>query len=329
MNQAWTKEFSDAHLILACEAWDLACEPLPCLVREGESFVFQAHPKHTPNSAVALRITHPGHRTLDALAVELDWMDLVSRNGVRTPDVLLSRTGSRVQAIEADGHTWNACAFSWVPGESIYAERPLWTPQTFERWGWQLGRMQKLALEFGQGVVRPAWDDQDYLVLGPDFEKRLPQFRDASHRVLKAVSTIPRTQESFGLCHRDLHEGNILCTTEAVTCIDFDDMCWHYFAADLAIPLHGSLLLEADNLEEKAARFAKPFFRGFKAESPLPSQALDHIPAFCDLRDLEMVSVMDLWGEPKDSRWYAVPARNIQQGSPLTGLPWRKWFEDA
>lgn len=327
VNAAWTQELRPDHVAHACRAFGLQSDPLPELFREGESFIYAARRPSDPERSVALRITHPDHRSVKELTTELAWMAFVGRNGVRVPEVLLSHAGQTVEVVASEGLRWHASALQWVAGRGVRRGEQGWHAETIERWGWQLGRMQRLALERGADYFRFHWEDPRISVLAEEFVERLPQYAAGAQEMIERVRALPRTPETYGLCHRDLHQGNLLCTPEAVTCIDFDDLCHHYFAADLAIPLYYATVFEEGDPVAHAESFARPFFRGFRAESPLPPQAIGALPDFFSLRDYELVSVLDLWGLSRASRWYTIPAGHLAHGNPLAELPWRTWFE--
>ena len=242
MKPAWSQDCTEDHLRLACEAFGLQSQPLPELFREGESFLYRAQTLSGPALDVALRLTHPEHRTREDLETELRWMEFIARRGVCVPAVHRSEDGQSVEVLTSQDRTWHASALHWAPGQSPRPGQETWNDAMIERWGLQLGRMQRLAVEAGSQFLRFAWDDPRCTVLDEDFVRRMPALAERTSELLTKIKALPRTTQTYGLCHRDLHQGNLLATHDSLTCIDFDDLCQHYFAADLAMPLYYALL---------------------------------------------------------------------------------------
>ncbi|HPF15187.1 MAG: phosphotransferase [Planctomycetes bacterium] len=329
MNQAWRADYRPEHLLQVCSLWDLETEPIPGLFREGECFLFRG--RHGRVS-VAIRLTHPGHRSLEALDSELRWMQRVGAQGVDVPKTQLSRANRRVEAVQADGKTWHASVLEWVAGEGIRPGHPLWTPDRLEHWGAQLGRMQRLAREEANDPARyprHRWNDPEHLHIGPDFWRRFPADQDAAQALVHAIEALGENDATFGLAHGDLFGENVLATEDSFYCIDFDDLCYRHFVYDLIIPAYCALVFETSPLEAAAEAFALPFFRGYRREGPLEPANLDHVGLFLRLRDMELKSLLDLWAMPPENAWVAMTHRHVDQGNPLCELPWRDWFEAA
>jgi len=329
MNPAWTSEFTTEHLLQACGLWGFTSAPPPELFREGESFLYRAF---RGEEAFALRITHPKHRTVEQLETELRWIRHMGANAVNVPELVATEEGGWVATLKQADRIWHAVVFRWVPGVTLCNGDELWTPLTFERWGLQLGRMQRLTSELGKEAAqypRARWDDPSTALLGQSFRERFPEHSDTVRSGLADIAALPETSDRFGLVHGDLHQGNLLCNSDRVTCIDFDDLLEHHFVFDLMIPIYGALFFVEHEVEKAAREIALPLFRGFKAESPLPASAMDSFGTFLAMRDFELLSILDLWGAARDSRAFVPPLRRVEHGNPGIPLPWREWFEQA
>ena len=330
MQPSWQASFRPEHLRQACDLWDLVKDPMPVEFRVGESFIFRGRRRQEAHGReVAIRLTHPGHRSRAELLAEITWMGFVSEQRVSVPRVWASQNSQLVEAVESEGQSWFATVMEWVRGEAIRPGHPDWHAKTFERWGTQLGRMQRIALDAGDRFFRFDWEHPKIDVIGASFPQRLPQYAAQAAALLARIRALPKTPVTYGLCHRDLHHGNLLVEGPTIHCFDFDDLCHHFFVADLMVPIYSALLFETEDVESLARDFCMPFFRGFRRASPLPSEALASAPEFLSLRDLELVSVGNLWDVPADFPWYTTPANNLEHGNPLAALPWRTWFEEA
>ncbi|MEZ6005352.1 MAG: phosphotransferase [Planctomycetota bacterium] len=327
MDVDWKDELKAEHLLQAQRAWGL--HGAPVYFREGESFVYRA--RHGTQD-LALRITHPGHRDPAALESELAFMEYVGSAGVRVPRVVPSRQGRRIETLEIAGFTWYACVFEWVAGEPMVQVKEAWQAPAFTEWGRQIGRLQRLAMEATQRGLhfpRHRFDAPGHYALDDNYLERFPADRDSMLALQARIAAVEITPRTFGLCHCDLHGGNLLYDAGALHCIDFDDCCEHYFLFDLLIPVYYAILMEQEDLEGAARRFALPFFRGYREEGPLA--AADFAPAgdFLRIRDYELKSIGQRWGVDPKQPWYAVPARNVREGNPFVGFPWADWFEEA
>jgi Ser/Thr protein kinase RdoA (MazF antagonist) len=140
---------------------------------------------------------------------------------------------------------------------------------------------------------RPAWDEDDLLW---NADRYLPAGDAVGRRRLEgclaALRGLPRTPDSYGLVHRDLHHGNFRAAEHRITVFDFDDCAYFWFAGDLAMPLYYAVSdISREEPERRAGKIREmlpPLLEGYREENQLDRDWLRQLPMFWKLRDLEL-----------------------------------------
>jgi Ser/Thr protein kinase RdoA (MazF antagonist) len=88
---------------------------------------------------------------------------------------------------------------------------------------------------------------------------------------------------TFGLIHGDLHQENYLFHQGQVRAIDFDDCGYGYYLYDIAVTLF-NVRFRADT-----PLLREGFLAGYRSVRPLSIEHEQHLDAFMDLRDIQMM----------------------------------------
>ena len=126
-----------------------------------------------------------------------------------------------------------------------------------------------------------------------DFAKYVPASQEIVHqqkeRLFKLLGSLPKTRDSYGLTHNDIHYGNIyLADNGSLTLFDFDDCTYQWFLNDIAIAIHSIL----PGYEQEAQfgaitdHFMTHFMRGYYQENKLDPAWLATISDFLRFNDL-------------------------------------------
>ncbi|MBC8079096.1 MAG: phosphotransferase [Gorillibacterium sp.] len=295
-----------------------------------ENYVYEAD---KDGVAKILRLTHSSHRTEAEVAGEMDWIDFLLKQGVDIPKYDHSLQGNRTEKILTGASYFTAVVFEKAEGKHAKASDPeIWNEALFKEWGRITGHMHRETRGYQPPTAhanRPLWDEDDlyknaknYIRLGDEFVlERL----DA---LLKHLSSLPITADSYGLIHTDIHSGNFFVDQGRIRVFDFDDCCYLWFVHDIAIPLYYSLSwgvpasYEGNRLAF-AADFFQAFWQGYVDEYQLSHEWLAQMPTFLKLRDVTLYLVINKKLEDMDentSRWMEEIKDRIKQDAPIVDI---------
>ena len=108
-------------------------------------------------------------------------------------------------------------------------------------------RCHSHAVEASQSFVRRRWDIDGLLGEDPlwgrfwEVSSLTPNQKaifGEARKVLRRLRWPFGEPDRFGLIHSDLHLGNIMCSGDELTIIDFDDAGYGWFAHEIAVALH-------------------------------------------------------------------------------------------
>jgi amicoumacin kinase len=249
---------------------------------------------------VILRYTHSSHRPYELLFAESDWVAFLKRNGANVYEQFASVSGLYIERKNAaDGTEFYIACYEKLPGSQI-SWRDIEKDQGLVRkWGEAIGKLHKITKAYqapDEREARPHWDDEELFEIErfkPDVDAKTIAYRD---EIVMAISRLPKTSDTYGLIHSDLHSGNFHVYERQLYLFDFDDCAYHWFASDIAIPLYYIVFQRDFHEQEGRTEFAQQFFRnfleGYKKETNLPDGTIESIPFFLKLRDLVLLSVL-------------------------------------
>lgn len=240
-----------------------------------ESDVYAFTSAHGP---AILKVMAPGHRTVDQVQAEIDWLLALAEADVPVALPLPAVTGAWVQELEPSGHL--VVGFRAAPGR---VTRPAeWTPELIESWGEVLGKLQAHARGWTPpGPRRRLMIDSSHMAALAEVADRDPVFHAAATELLDRVRPLLDGSGDSGLIHSDLHHGNLLLHEGRWTAIDFDDSAYASYAFDVAMPIYyATRSLRDMSLTAAAGFFVPPFVRGLRRHAPDPAASVE---------DLEMI----------------------------------------
>ena len=236
-----------------------------------------------------LRLHRPRTHTLAGprqqpavIASELRWLDALAHDtAIPVPQPVANRAGEFVTLIpQAAGEPLPCTLLRWVAGSSFPIDGPV-----AEAAAASLGRLlaalhrHASAWSIPPGFVRPSYDsafvEQVARNLQPGVAAGViePADHDALQNALAtasaAIAALPRTPETWGIIHNDLHPDNCLIAESEVCPIDFSLCGFGAYLFDLATSL-GSL----------AVGLRRPLLAAYDAQRGLPEHAIHLIEAF-------------------------------------------------
>lgn len=187
---------------------------------------------------IYVRLTFDDHRQRHEIEAEVAWMQRLVAAGVSVVSPVPSFTGGFVETVTHEGRQAFVIATRKAKGRP--ARKPDdFTPAVVSAWARLLADLHRHAAP-AHGEGRASWQADKVLqvALADDGRQtRLAQRR--LHELVAWMKQLPRNEANFGLCHADLHLGNMTIDEGGmdlqVIAFDFDDACHHFFLYDLAV----------------------------------------------------------------------------------------------
>lgn len=259
------------------------------LLHVSENATFRVTPNAGPRAI--LRVCRPGYRTIAELRSELSFMTALSaETGVVTPRPLAGNDGDWVQRTPVGEAL---VLFEELPGAAPGIGGM--TPELFRRAGamaahahafvhdWMPDAPIVRAQVVGDTADAPSdhWGDwREAPGVTEEFGEPIARAEQALRVVL---ASLPRTPETWGLIHADMHGDNLLADGDDVAVIDFDDCGYGWFFYDLAAALS---FLEAS---PSAPQFRAAWLEGYCQVGPLPPDADRAVDAMVFQRRLSLL----------------------------------------
>lgn len=292
MEQIIRDAFTDSVLGSALKQYQI--QPENAQILDGfESYIYNVH---KGADDFILRIGHDSRRSPELVQGEAEFLNHLSKGGLRVPRVLPSVNGRLVERIQADNGThFLTTLFTKAPGHPPKGDD--WNETLFRAMGAFMGKLHDLSRDFQPSQPRFARFDIEH-----DFEeviatgrKYLPPEDEAVLKAysetINAIRKLPKSPDVYGLCHIDFHGGNFFITNAGeITLFDFDDCQYAWFIYDIAMALFYAIShnCQQPNELEKAERFLSAFWAGYSEEYPLDPWWLSQIPLFLRLREIDL-----------------------------------------
>lgn len=254
----------------------------------------------------------------------IDWMAFLANQGAAVPQPQQSLDGNLIEVISTENGDWLAVVLTRAAG-ILSEELPFqqWNRQLFQSLGTAIGKVHAISRKYNPrtGINFPQWDQG-----GNMFSRSIqnePWLIEKQSHILEHVRGFPRTPETFGLIHGDLHFGNFFIDepSQIITLIDFDDCCYGWFSMDIAILLFDILVLYQGNDKKKFGHdFMASFTAGYIQENPLPQSWLKQVPLFMKLLEINLYDMVAKYYPNDKDVWVQkfMPGRKecIQNNTP-------------
>ena len=220
------------------------------------------------------------------LLKEIQFIKLMTTNGVNTPAPMSSRNGKVIELVMGSKKEFYLIAFPNVEGTVLldYEE----DNYLIKQWGRTLGEMHEVSKKYASKL------DESYLEWNHDikydgFSKGAGQIiRGKWNAYMEQLSSIPCNQDVYGVVHHDLHNQNIMISGDEMYVLDFGDVRKSWYAYDASIPIYHTL--EKSRVQNKISRvefyqrFTKHFLKGYREKTTLSQDQYKLIPFFLEYR---------------------------------------------
>ncbi len=241
----------------------------------------------TQDARFTLRIYRAG-TSIAKIRSEVHWLKaLWNRAQIKTLSPVLGRDGEMIQSITPnDLPTRYATVCDWILGETLHAHfETEKTPELIRNLGTMAGRMHQVSetLELPQWFTRPRYDmewinEKIKTALGSDTDasaEELAKLSSLSSRFSQFVTEQGEGRDVFGLIHSDLEPHNIIISDGQPCPIDVVEFGFGYYISDI-------LTLSRHFSEDEQPIF----FEGYQEVRPLPTDYLQQLALFEELRML-------------------------------------------
>jgi Ser/Thr protein kinase RdoA (MazF antagonist) len=240
-------------------------------VSDGASFTYRLRLKDRVHY---LRLTPPGWQSLGELRGEISFIRAVRGAGISTPLPVRALGREFIERVADRGVEFLAVVFEEAPGRPLDADE--WDEQRVTRWGRLLAELHDAAPHtLPDEESRKDWRDDLPQVLNwlPDDET---EAHNHLARVSRRLQSLPQGPDVYGLVHFDLMGDNVLWVGSSPTVIDFDDLMFHWFAADIARAL-GTFRSEAP---ERQRALTAWLLEGYQQVRQLDPVSAEFLPEF-------------------------------------------------
>lgn len=246
------------------------------------------------NRPYILRLSIKPYDYVNKIKAEMDWVYYLAQNGVSV-SLPIHTIDQQLTAVYRDKEQWViATAFHMAPGQFFDKNNSqMWGPALFEKWGEMMGRMHLLSKVYDAteaNVNRDEWSIRN--IENPHLEKGnylvlLGKLKSLERSIL----SLPRNEHTYGLIHNDLHPYNFHIHEGEITCFDFDDCIYGWFALDIAIAAAHAVWVgaPADDRQSKnefSKLFLNVFMTGYLKQNNMDRQMIQQIPLLMDYRNI-------------------------------------------
>jgi Ser/Thr protein kinase RdoA (MazF antagonist) len=283
---------TDSFMVWAKAALEQYALNQPDLAFLGHSDNITFRVEEPDGARYLLRLHHPalnywaGIRQLpDVIASELIWLEALALEGgfaVQRP--VRTREGALVGSVVVEGEQpIPVTLLTWLEGQHFTAADPGATAQV-RRFGALVARMHRFASGWSPpaGFIRPQYDLDHFkriyarLLRGVDLgvfsEEVYWSLRAASQAILSQIETQPLDPQHWGIVHADLHVGNFLVGSGALSIIpiDFSFCGFGHYLFDVSVCLAGGL----------KPSLSPAFLSGYRSIRELPDTDLRAVEAY-------------------------------------------------
>jgi amicoumacin kinase len=232
-----------------------------------------------------LRLTPQTDQTTEQVMAEVDWVNDLAGRGVPVARVVPADDGALCQRVELVSEVFTAVSFQKLAGAIGSGE--YWTADIFFDWGRLTGRLHRESRKYRPpfGRQRASWANRLPSVIPESGDDEIAMERLA--KVAEHLNSLPKSSESYGLIHADLHFWNFAVSPAGLTVFDFDNSEYNWFAADLGTAVFEAATCGYQKLprDEFIKGFLGKFVQGYERESSLGA-AVEQVPLFAKLREI-------------------------------------------
>lgn len=237
------------------------------------------------------KVSHSSKQTSEKIFSEVDWLDHLRKNDVNIAFPIASESGKLMEVVRAGDSYFTVVKYSKAEGRQVTFRD--WNDSFFEELGRLTGRMHAATKSYtpAAGVVK-----RDDCVV-TDAERVTKNNEPGSElvytmeKLLQKVRTIPQNNNSYGLLHNDINDGNMFINKGKICLFDSADCAYSWFITDIAVILLYAIINFDNNQPDQrltmlVRNFMTQFWKGYLAHNTLTEAEVSLIPDVMHLKSI-------------------------------------------
>ena len=155
------------------------------------------------------------------------------------------------------------------------------------------------------------------------------EVRSFERKYIQALNSLPKSKDTYGIIHADIHTSNFFIDNGHITIFDFDDCEFNWYVNEIAMLLFQELQgsgISNDNKKERtefAETFLSAYLKGYIKENPIDKDWILRIDLFMRYRRIMIYkNVWSFWGSEDD---YSIWLKNeILLDTPFVAIDYHK-----
>ncbi|QAA33021.1 phosphotransferase enzyme family protein [Clostridium manihotivorum] len=245
----------------------------------------------TEDDPLIARISEYSENKEKHIIFELGWAEYLSSKIVEVIKPIATTNGSLYEVININDDSYIICAFEKAKGRLVNLKNlHEWNDNLFYKLGEIMGDIHKTSKEYTLNRyegLQFQWNED--FAFSPEFNiLNDTEILQVWNNIISQLEKLPRTVDSYGIIHNDLHHLNFFLHDNKIKVFDFDDCICSWYPIDIAVTLFQVISTisykEADLRNTFGKQFAAAFLRGYKTKNILESFWLDKFDLFLKYR---------------------------------------------
>lgn len=245
----------------------------------------------TEGNPIILRISECTEYKEKHINFELSWLKYLSGEITEVIKPILTEKGKLYEIISVSEKSYIICAFEKAQGRIVNPKNHNeWNENLFYKLGTTMGSIHKNSRQYTlteQEKLSFQWNE-DFAF---SFEFNLPDDSEVLkvwNKIICELEKLPKTEDSYGIIHNDLHHFNFFVDVDKIKVFDFDDCICSWYSFDIVLTLFQFVSTisykEPQVRNVFAEKFIFSFLKGYKTQKNLESFWIDKFDLFLRYR---------------------------------------------
>lgn len=253
------------------------------------NMIFEFSTKH---NTIILRISKYSEYKEKHIDFELKWLKYLSEQIVEVISPILSENGKLYEIVSIKGASYILCAFEKASGRLVNQNNPdEWNQTLFYKLGSIMGSIHKCSKQYipnGEAKLCFDWnEDFTFLTESSLLDNDVLNVWD---KIIFELEKLPKTVDTYGIIHNDLHQLNFFIDGDNIKVFDFDDCICSWYSFDIALTLFQFVSTisykETQARNNFAEKFIYSFLKGYKTHENIERFWIEKFDLFLKYRRL-------------------------------------------